>query len=305
MYFGQEPCLAGHTLVSDLTPHEFLLRPVNLHWGPDDDAHDVFREALLEQTAVMAMAPEDLSLVAVATSPYLKISDVVLNHPLSKLEALERVHDLTGATRRRVFSTPHSGFSVDLYLVLTRSREPAVLKPHRFGIWLTRSQFRIGTTLAPAVLPPTPLTQEVRERYRLGSRTIRFLHFGDHDVAEAFTEQERPVFYIDERLLAQMNARSRSNESKALQLQLAQDFVAAVVRRASTHSSISGLTYDDLRTSLIGSVIRIAAGPGATEQDRNKLVGQLTDHPEYVIARAEHFIDVGSGYTRMFKENGE
>ena len=114
VYFGQEPCLAGQSMVSDLAPHEFLLRPVRLHWAPDQEAHDIFRERLLDEVVRTDMAPEELSLVAVASSPYLKLSDIVLKHPVADLDFLERVQELTGDPRQRVFSTPYNGFSADL-----------------------------------------------------------------------------------------------------------------------------------------------------------------------------------------------
>jgi hypothetical protein len=54
----------------------------------------------------------------------------------------------------------------------------------------------------------------------------------------------------------------------------------------------------------LGSVLRVAAGPGASEQDLQRLMSDLHDEPERVIARAEHFIDVASGYAGIL-EDGE
>jgi hypothetical protein len=303
LYFGQEPCLAGETLTVSLSPHEFLLRPVTIQWAPEESAHRGFVERLTAGTLSADLDLSAVSLVAVARSPFLKLAAVVLDHPLADLPALGRVVELSTPPRAAPFSSPFSGFVVDVYLVLSQVLQPEILKPHRLGTWLSTSRFRVETTYAPAALPPTPLNDEVRERHQLMGKTVRFLDFGDHDVTEAYTDQERPTLYIDEKLLAQMNARRNSPASKALQLQLALDFVSAVVRRASSRADLVDRSYDDLRNSLVGSVIRIAAGPGATISDYDRLVAQLADTPEYLVARAEHFIDVGSGYRGLLKED--
>jgi hypothetical protein len=133
---------------------------------------------------------------------------------------------------------------------------------------------------------------------------VRYVDFRDHEVLQPYVDQERPVFYVDERLLAQMSARRNSAPSKALQVQLAHDFIAAVIRRASAREEIVDMSYADLRTTLLGSVLRVAAGPGASDQDLERLVSEIRDVPERVIARAEHFIDILSGYAEML-EDGE
>lgn len=301
LHFGQEACLANDGLTVDLSPREFLLRPVSVEWGSDGQAFKSFTERLVTGAQTAGLALVDLSLVVVGSSSYLKLSEVVLDHSLANLTRLTRISDLTTSIRPQAFSAPFSGFSVDAYLLLTRSLEPKPLRPYLRGTWIATSRFRVDTTLGPALLPPTPLTDEIRERLHLPGKTIRYLDFREHDLLTPYAQQEQPVFYIDEKLLAQMNARRKSAASKALQLQLAHDFVSAVVRRASANSELTVVNYQDVHTSLLGSVIRIAAGPGATEEDRERLVGKIKDHPEYVIARAEHTIDVASGYSDLLE----
>jgi len=303
LYFGQEACLANEGVTANLSPHEFLLRPVSMEWGSDERAFEEFKKRLSEGADAVGIKAEDLSLLAVASSSFLKIAEVVFECSVSDIADLSRVTHFTEGVRPSAFSAPFNGFVIDAFVLLSRSLEPKSLRPHRRGTWIASARFRLATTQAPAVLPPTPLTDEIRAQYHLGARTIRFLYFGDHDLLEEYGQQERPIFYIDERLLAQMNVQQASPASKALQLQLAQDFASAVIRRASARTDLTDLSYEDLRTSLLGSVIRVAAGPGATEKDRNRLLSQVTDNPEYVIARTEHFIDVGSGYEGILKED--
>lgn len=303
--FGQDTCLGNRGITVDVSPHEFLLRPVLIEWGSDDEAFDGFAERIRRGADAAGLRLDDIALVVVASSSFVKTADVVLECSRGDLLRLPRISDLTAETRPTAFRAPFNGFTVDAYLVLARSLPRRPLRPYLRGTWLASVRFRIETTQVAALLPPTPLTDEIRERHRLPAKTIRYLYFGDHDLLMPYREQEQPVFYVDEKLLAQMNARRRSPPSKALQLQLAHDFVSAVIRRASATPELDGVAYDDLRTSLLGSVIRIAAGPGASDADRDRLVSQVRDDPDYVMARAEHAIDLAAGYGDLLKDGDE
>ncbi|MEX0826151.1 MAG: hypothetical protein WD184_05315 [Acidimicrobiia bacterium] len=301
LYFGQEPCEPNSSLAADIEIHEFLIRPVSLEWVPEGQ-FEAFRAGLLEACVAAGIAPESVSLAAVAMSGFLKLSQVVLNVSLVELDRLDRVVDLAADPRPDPFRTPFNGFGVDVYLLLSEAVDARPLKPSKKGTWLSRVSFRIDTHLAPALLPPTPLTGELRQQLGLPARTLRYLQFGDHDLLEPYREQEQPVFYVDEDILAQLSVRRTSAASKAIQLQLAQDFVAAVVRRAAGQPDLETVAYDDVRESLLGSVIRLAAGPKALDGDRQTLLVMVRNDPEYVIARAEHFVDVASGFVNVLKD---
>jgi hypothetical protein len=304
LHFGQDKCLANEGITVDLLPHEFMRKPVLIEWASDDEAFETFKDRIAAEAGAANFDTADLSLVLVASSSFLKVADIVFECPVTELWRLARVIDLTQTDRYPAFSAPFTGFTVDAYLLLSRSGRPEPLRPYLRGTWLAWSRFQVGTTQAPALLPPTPLTDEIREQHRLQGKTIRYLYFGDHDPLQPYSGQEQPVFYVDAKLLAQLNAQRNSRASRALQLQLVQDFAAAVVRRASANAEMDGVSYDDVRNSLLGSVIRIAAGPGGTDGDRDNLVATLRDSPEYVIARIEHFVDVASAY-RSLLEDGD
>jgi hypothetical protein len=303
--FGLDTCLANGSLIVDLPAREFLVRPVVIQWAADQAAFEDFRERLKAGARNAGIELADLEMVIVASTPFLKVADVVFAHALGQLDELEQTIDLTATTRSAAFSAPYSGFRVDAYVLLARDLPPKLLRPHLRGTWLAWSQFRVDTTQGPAVLPPTALTAEVRNRLGLLPRTVKFLDFGDHEVIEPYGQQEQPIFYVDEKLLAQLNARRTSPASKALQLQLALDFVSAVIRRASATTELDDMSYEDVRSSLLGNVVRIAAGPGATDQDRNRLVIQVRTDTEKVIARAEHFIDLIAGYGGIIEDGEE
>jgi hypothetical protein len=302
LHFGPDAVRANESIALDMPPYEFLLRPVHLEWAADEVSFHEFKDLLVTRALRAEIPLDSLSLVVVASSSFLKIAEIVFTWPVDDIDALPRQTALTEVRRPRAFNTPFSGFRVDVYLLLDRDLAFRPLRPHRRGTWIARSNYRIETTLGPAVLPPTPLTDEIRTRYGLPAKTIRYFDFGDHDVTQPYAEQEPPVFYIDANLLGQLNARRNSPASRAIQLQLAIDFIHAVIRRASASNDLDGLKYDDLRATLLGNVLRVAAGPGASHADLDNLVRKVQDDPEYVVARAEHFADVQSGFVGCLEE---
>jgi hypothetical protein len=303
--FGQESCEPNGSVVIDASPREFMLRPVSVAWASDETAFDGWVQALRDGSAESDIPADALSLIVVASTPFLKTASLVYEVPLSDLDSLTRTTVLTEPARPTPLSAPFNGFAIDLYLALGHTLDPRPLRPHLAGTWLSHSRYRFETSLAPALLPPTPLTEERRTKLGLLGRTVRYLQFGEHDLLEPYREQEQPVFYVDEELLGQLNARRTSLASKALQLQLATDFVSAVVRRAATEGErLKEVSYNDLSSSLLGSVIRLAAGAGATDDDRNRLLDRVADDPEFVIAWAEHFIGVSVGFTGVLADGG-
>lgn len=301
--FGGDRCISDGTLSIDLSPHEFLLTPVALEWAVDDEAFSQLDGRLATAASAARLGLDRLSLLIVATSSFLKLADVLLDHSAAHLDKLPRVTSLTDDGRCGALSAPFSGFTVSVYLILAETVAPEPLRPHLKGSWLARTTFTVETSLAPAILPPTPLTKEKREQLGLPGRVVRFLDFGEHDLFSPYRDQERPIFYIDDGLLAELNAKRTAPPSKALQLQLAQDFVSAVVRRAATQRDrLRDMAYEDVRSCLLGSVIRIAAGPGSTERQRADLMQLIAEEPEKVIAYAEHAIDVAAGFSDLLRE---
>ena len=304
LHFGADPCQADGTLHVDISPHEFLLRPVALDWTTDDDSFSAFRLALVAGASEAEIPLTDLALVVVTSTPFLRFSEIVFQHHLRDLESLPRSVNLTeGPPRPRAFSAPHSGFRVDAFLVIAASRPRVPLRPYRKGTWLSRSRFVVTTTMATAILPPAPLTAEVRQRFRLPAKSMRYVDWNEHDVTEPHAMQNDPVLYVDEDLLAQLNSRRASATGRAVQVQLVVDFLSQVVQRgAAKGEDLLTYTYDDIRESLLGSVVRIAAGPGASDARRTALLHDVPRDSGMVIANVEHAIDALSAYAASMKD---
>ena len=302
LHFGPAPCAANENIHVDLQAHEFLLRPISIDWASDDAAFTRVKRTIELGARKGSYDLDDLAIAVVATSSFLKLAEVVYIRALGDLDVLPRKLVLTDACRPKPFSAPFSGFGVEAYIMLAREIERRPLRPYRKGTWLSRVRFGVDTTLTAAILPPTPLTAERRKELRLPARTMRFIDFGNHEVLEAYGDQEQPTFYVDENLLAQLNARRTSATSRAFQRQLVFDFISAVVWKAARSSEIGNVAYADVRTSLLGSVVRIAAGVGASDADRNGIMGSVRDAPERLIARAEHAVDVLSVFGEAAKD---
>lgn len=306
LHFGKETCPPGGNQVVEISPQEFLARQVTLSLAPDDESFEMFKEELRMAADEAGLPLEALSLLIVARSAFLGITDTVLNRSLDDLVDLQRRIDLVGSKRSPALRAPFGGFVVEAFLYLERPLEAQPLRPHRRGTWLAKARYGISTSLGPAVPPITPLTEETRARLRLPAKTIRYVDFGEHDVLEPIRDTVPPTYYIDEAILAQLTARKSSATSRAIQLQLALDFVSAVIWRAALRAAdLDGLTFEDVRDSLLGQVLRLAAGPGASDGDRNRLLALLSTDPDRVAAYAEDVIAVGDGLTKALKDGDE
>lgn len=303
LHFGRDACEPGSTMVVDVAPHEFLLRPVNLTLAPDDASFEALTQDLKNAARDADIPIDALALLVVAWSSFLRTTSVVKEVPLGALDSLERTLLLTDGTKARAFRAPFDGFVVECYLHLDRALSQKPLRPHMKGTWLSRARFAVSTSHGPAVLPPMPLTNEIRSRLELPPRTMRYVHFGDHDLLAPFRDSEEPVYYIDEDILGQITARKGSQASKALQSQLALDFVTAVIRRAaSRRDDLLDISYFDVRDSLLGHVVRLAAGAGANDGDRDRVLSWLRTDPEKVVAFAENSIRVGDAFIDALKD---
>ncbi len=296
LHFGDATCASNSSIAFDGEPHTFVLRPAKIEWAPDDvELRDRVRR-VRESVGASGVRADQLSLLVVAATPYLKIAEIVLDTPVSLLDSLPRVSSLTEPPRPRVFDTPHHGFAVDAFIVLNETVDPRPLLPWRRGTWLAHSRFVVATDAARTLFRLTPMDATQKEQLSLGSKTIRYLHLDEHDPLESFDEQpEKPIFYIDEQILGQLNATSRTPSGKALQLQMAVDFVGSVVAASSRHPDLKTKSLDDIEGSLLFRVLRAAAGAGAKRTDLQTLYARVADDPGWVTAHAEHTIDIQKG----------
>ena len=296
--FGDLQCLADSSLSVELDPHEFLQRRVLLRWA-DPLRIGEFKGQLVKACEDIEADPCDVSILVVATTPYLKKADVVFELPVSDVEALEPVVDLSDSDRPRALRAPHHGFRIDAYLVLTKDLPQRPLKPWRKGTWLARSFFRVTTEAGRSMFTPVPLDAETRKRLRLPAQTMSYVDLGDHDPLEPYDDQaEKPVLYVDADLLAELSASANSAAGVALQLQLAQGFMERVIFETSRREELRSLSIEDVEGTLLGRILRVAAGSKATSDVRQTILGLVRSEPSRVVAMIEHAVGIQRAFLK-------
>ena len=297
LHFGQDPCLPGDSIYSDLDAHSFGLRPVDLEWAKSEDEFRKFKDDLVSGSEDLEIDPFALSLVVTAQTAYLKEANILLNLALGDISSLDRVTKLASSRNARPapFKAWRHGFEVNAYIVLNQSIDQSPLRPWRHGTWLAKSSFEIKTTHSGRRLfRPLPLDDNVREEYGLPEGTARFVNFGDHDPLRSYDEQaEEPEFYIDADLLSELNASPASSaSSKAVQLDLALHFISTTVRIAHRRLVDQDPRFEDLSGSLVARVLQLCAGSAQDREGMKQVYREMKSRPELVIARAENRLGI-------------
>jgi len=278
-----------------MLPHEFLLRQTILEWAPDDFTFQQFRDRMRQKLATAGIDPSVVDLIIVAKSSYLKLANIVFSLRVSELESLPRKMEVSPGKRAEALSAPFTGFDLEVALVLARGLPKAPLKPFRKGTWLSRIRFGIDTKLSHVIFSPIPLTSEIRKTLQLRPKAMRFVDFDGYDFVESPGDQEVPKFYVDADLLAQLNARRSSAIGRAIQVQLAVDFVTAVIQRASELED-KRLNYEDVRSSILGSVVRMLANASAGVSELNGALAMILDSPARAIADIDHVFNASGTF---------
>ena len=289
-HFGNQVCDANAGIaVAD--PETFTRNRGRVVWAPEGEFED-FKGALLQGASDLGVELSALGLLAVASTSYIRRSQVVHRWPLTDLESLDRDTAITEGERPVALRTGFHGAAVEVYLLLLQELEKHPLRPWRKGTWISRAKFRINVDKGAVLFRPIPLGDEERDRLDLPSGTVRYVDLEDHDLLEPFGESEPPRFYIDAGFLRQLGARQTSPIALAIQAQLVQDFMAAVIHRAASETEVDTRSWEDIEDSLLGRVLRFAAGAGASRDDKQLLLKQVSKSPGRMLARIEHAIDI-------------
>lgn len=292
--FGPEHCQAGATLTVNLQAAEFVARDAALQWAANETGLEHLKDELVAGAASVDIELEDLALCVIASTSYTKAAEQLLILPLTDLGALERVTPIKGdGAQPTPLLSSHHGFALSVYVVLARELERRPLRPFRRGTWLAQATFTVSTKLPRILFRPRPLTEEVRRRFELRIGTMRYLDVDDHDIFEALAEQDGALdFYIDEEVLGRLNVAASTTVGAVIQLQLAQDLIAAVIHTAAADERFSSLTLADIKGSIIDRIVHLAAGPSASEMQRERVFDAISKRPRWVIALAEDAIGI-------------
>ena len=294
---GAQRCDGGERIVIQ-SADDFLLSEPQIAWAADDEGMREFRELLWSGVAESEIAAADLGLVVVASSRYLRIADICFQVPLDKCDGLARTASFADC-RPRALQASTSGAAVTAYIVLLREQQRSGLKPWRRGTWLARTEFRVALAKTESsIFQPTPLNDDARKQHGLPASTVRYFHNNDADPFT--TDGGQPQLFVDQEFLTRLHSEAGSARSKALQAQLVCDFVNGIVREAAAHArgSEDGWTWSDVEDSLIGRVVRLALGNGAsTDQYQDALQLVRTD-PGKLMALVEHAVGLRKTFAK-------
>lgn len=283
--FGSEECAAkGRIEIDD--PNDYRRRPAEIIWASEYDFND-FKATIYRGVTNLGIDPGDVSLLITASSNYLRITEIIFNHPVSALETLPIRVDLSNP-RPKALSTGFHGGVITAYLLLTKDIERHLLRPWRKGTWLARAIFRLLSRSQTGLFRLTPLNDEQRTKLGLPKAVARYLDMSDHEPLQNYDNTYPPTFYVDEELLAMLDAQPNSKLSRFLQIQLVQDFILGVINSPAVQEEDStDLDWEDLANTLVGRILNFVAGARASAAQRMALFEEIQNDPSRVAARVE------------------
>lgn len=273
---------------------EYLAGQVRLELCPTG-RFGTFLGQILDGLRTAGIDPGQADLCAVATTPRLRLTDVVWRRPVARLQDGDRLVSLSnGDDRSTAFRAPHGGCEIGLYVLLATELEPRPLRPSRRGTWLGRVRFRVVTELGEIGSTPIPLTDDLRRNYELPDDALRYVRVEsplDPDAGPHSLE-----VYVDETILAQLTASPHTPGAKSFQRQLMLDSCRVVISMAQRELAAGAdPSADELDGSLIGNVIRLVVGGGSQAGEHaQQWIRMLRTNPEAserLMAYVEHAVE--------------
>lgn len=237
---------------------------------------------------------DDLALVVVLTSSFLKQAEVDRIIPLNELSSFGHELNLGGPPRPRPLSSPKAGCEVEVSICLQRELPRKPLQAWRAWTWLSRTSFRVKSERSFTDFRPRPLGDIERSRLGLPKGTLRYVSMGDLSPLDPGTSADSLEIWIDSEVLASMTAARSAPASAMVQRQLFLDCVAAIVMAAREDPGIASSRFEDLDDTLLGFVVRMAGGSGCTSDDLNAYIDLIVTDPAKFLARMEEAIGLAS-----------
>ena len=250
---GDERCSVGTVLW--VSSEEFCSAPVRLELAPDDAEMDTFVGSTLSALEVAGYEAEQVELVVVASSSYLKIVEVLDRKLCSDLGDAQRVLSLTSVERPRALRSPRSGARVDVYLCLATDIERRPLRAWRKGTWLARAHFDLKSDLSGSNFRLRALRDEDRLRLDLPKGVASFVEITEESVVHPSTDESAVTIWLDPQLLARLSTKPGSPAARMFQTLLFLDVVEQVLGSARHSETFWTAAVDDFDGSLFGQIL--------------------------------------------------
>lgn len=250
---------------------------------------EALRKSLVAAADVAGLEPEAIEVIVVASTPYLRLADVLFRMRISSEGELPDELDLRAdCPDAQALKAPMGGCDVSVYVCLAEHRSPEPLKPTRKGTWLGRATFGIRTELGELGFTPVALTPASRAELKIGPDTSRFVQIDDAEDLLLERLDDAVTLHVDEDLLAAVSKNPNSPAARAFQRQLFLDVITAIIGRCAQWDGLGDRTIDDLEGSTLGAIVRAAAGTRTSDADdrdaRDGAFGILRHDPERFLA---------------------
>lgn len=291
LHIGSETCKTGANL--SVSSSSLRSDPVVLRVADDAEAAEQARNDAIESAEAIGLTPEQVEFVVVASTPYLRLADVVHRRSLADSDCLPETIAIKAGDAARALLTPAGGCDISAFLVLADQLEPTPLRPHRLGTWFGRAQFSLRTELGELGFTPRPLTAAKREELGLHAEAIRFVEV---DAAALLGERldDAVDLYVDETLLSHLNLAADSPASRSFQRQLFVDVMGAVCRATADLDQFETMGLAELEDTVLAHLIDALAGkPAPSDSDdlirqrKESLLDQMKQTPDVFVANLE------------------
>ncbi len=306
VWLDDQCCEAGSSLAVD--DNDFVRHGVHLVWAVEGE-FDRFRKQLTNAAWATGIHPKLLRLVVVARTGSLKLADKLLDRSLGEIEDLDRsvrLDMLPRGNRRPVFCAGTHGAVVDAYVALSPDWTAPVAaerrRPKRAASWLARATFRLDASSKVPLFHPRPLDDKKRTELGLPVGTLRYIDLRDEDVTRAIEGAPTVEVWVDEGVLASIDANPKSAVAVYFQRQLILDFVSAVVFRFAAErpeDPVVSMSFDEVKESLIGKVVELTADPN--EEARDRALRECRAEPARAFALAEDKFGLRDGLGKAFR----
>jgi hypothetical protein len=205
---------------------------------------------------------DDIRIAVVIKNRYLKRVDVQHMLTIGELRNLKNI-PITSDLRRSI----HNGWTLTLAVVLNRDLPVVLDRATRRGSWLAKVEFQIASPREGVGFTPLPLTDELREQFRLGLGATRYALLKDGvSLLESSTVDEVLEYYVDENLLTRLSADSSGKLSKLEQVRIFLDAASFVVAEATRIPGFGGFQLVDLKGTILEKFLILLVGEDSSLQ---------------------------------------
>jgi len=235
-------------------------------------------KAILES----GLTAEDIDLVVIAESGFLKNRDVLKVINISNVQKLEI---LVGYMKIRddVLLDKRHGFNIHLFLALNKQIPHIPLRPRRMGTILAQAEFAIRPTKLGNGLRPKPLTEEIISQYGLSKTSVVFVA-QETSLLETDAIDEAVSIYLNEELFNSLG-QLRSPEAKLLQTVFAIDALKQIIYLVSKELGKEQIRQTDIDSTIVTFLHQqLVAAQGKNAATKAENAKMIKDEPNQAAA---------------------